>query len=145
LDHLDGQTVQIIGDSAVYPNKKVVSGAVSIATAVTTAYIGLHYPTEIVTLPPEVPQQDGSSFGKKKSWNRIILNLYQTLGLSVNGKQLVFRTGGDPMDAAPPVFTGQHDITNLGWKEADSNITIKQEQPLGMTLISITGELNVTD
>jgi len=145
LDHLDGQTVQIIGDSAVYPNKKVVSGAVSIATEVTTAYIGLHYPTEIVTLPPEVPQQDGSSFGKKKSWNRIILNLYQTLGLSVNGKQLVFRTGGDPMDAAPPVFTGQHDITNLGWKEADSNITIKQEQPLGMTLISITGELNVTD
>ena len=49
------------------------------------------------------------------------------------------------MDSSPPVFTGQHDITNLGWKESDANITIKQEQPLGMTLISITGELNVTD
>jgi hypothetical protein len=57
----------------------------------------------------------------------------------------VFRTGGDPMDSAPPVFTGQHDITNLGWKESDSSITIKQEQPLGMTLISLTGELNVND
>ena len=49
------------------------------------------------------------------------------------------------MDSAPPVFTGQYDVTNLGWKEADATITIKQEQPLGMTLISLTGELNVSD
>ena len=145
LDHLEGQNVQIVGDSAVYANKIVSSGSVSISETVTEAYIGIGYTTEIVTLPPEVPQQDGSSFGKKKSWNRIILNLYQTLGISVNDTQLVFRTGGDPMDSAPPVFTGQHDITNLGWKEADSSITIKQEQPLGMTLISLTGELNVND
>jgi hypothetical protein len=145
LDHLEGQVVQIVGDGAVYANKIVSSGSVTVSKAVTTAYIGLGYTSEIVTLPPEVPQQDGSSFGKKKGWNRIILNLYQTLGISVNGTQLVFRTGGDPMDSAPPVFTGQHDITNLGWKESDSSITIKQEQPLGMTLISLTGELNVND
>ena len=49
------------------------------------------------------------------------------------------------MDSAPPVFTGQHDITNLGWKEEDATITIKQDQPLGMTLISLTGELSVND
>ena len=67
------------------------------------------------------------------------------MGLSVNNNQLIFRTGGDPMDSAPPLFTGQFDITNLGWKEADSSITIKQEQPLGMTLISLAGELSVND
>ena len=55
----------------------------------------------------------------------------------------MFRTGGDPKESAPPLFTGQFDITNLGWKEADTSITIKQEQPLGMTLISITGEMSV--
>ena len=65
--------------------------------------------------------------------------------MAVNGKQLVFRTGGDPMDSAPPLFTGQFDITNLGWKESDASITITQEQPLGMTLISLTGELSVND
>ncbi len=145
LDHLEGQIVQIVGDDAVYPNKIVTSGSVSISEGVVAAYIGLHYPTEIVTLPPEVPQQDGASFGKKKSWSRIILNLYQTLGVSVNGNQLLLRTGGDPMDSPPPVFTGQHDVTNLGWKESDSSLTIKQEQPLGMTLISLTSELNVSD
>jgi hypothetical protein len=145
LSHLEGQVVQIVGDGSVYANATVTSGSVSVSEDVTTASIGLAYTTEIVTLPPEVPQQDGSSFGKKKGWNRVILNIYQTLGISVNGTQLVFRTGGDPMDSSPPVFTGQHDITNLGWKESDSSITIKQEQPLGMTLISITGELNVND
>ena len=145
LGHLEGQTVQVVGDGAVFPNQTVSGGSITLSGTVSTASVGLAYTTEIVTLAPELPQPDGSSFGKKKGWNRIILNLYQTLGISVNGKQLVFRSGGDPMDSAPPVFTGQFDITNLGWKEDDSSITIKQEQPMGMTLISLTGELSVND
>ena len=143
LGHLEGQTVQVLGDGAVFPNQTVTGGSITLSDTVSAASVGLAYTTELATLAPEVPQTDGASFGKKKSWNRIILNLYQTLGISVNDKQLVFRTGGDPMDSAPPLFTGQFDITNLGWKEADTSITIKQEQPLGMTLISITGEMSV--
>ena len=143
LGHLEGQTVQVLGDGAVFPNQTVTGGSITLSDTVSAASVGLAYATELATLAPEVPQTDGASFGKKKSWNRIILNLYQTLGISVNDKQLVFRTGGDPMDSAPPLFTGQFDITNLGWKEADTSITIKQEQPLGMTLISITGEMSV--
>jgi len=145
LGHLEGQTVSIVGDGAVFPNATVTAGSVTLSTTVSTAYIGLPYTTELVTLTPEVPQPDGASFGKKKAWNRIILNLYQTLGISVNDKQLVFRSGGDPMDSAPPAFTGQHDITNFGWKESDSTINIQQTQPLGMTLISLAGELSVSD
>ena len=145
LTHLEGETVQVLGDGAVMPDVVVSSGSITLGQNVTSASVGLKYTTEIVTLPPEVPQADGASFGKKKSWNRIILNLFETLGLSVNNNQLIFRTGGDPMDSAPPLFTGQFDITNLGWKEADSSITIKQEQPLGMTLISLAGELSVND
>ena len=143
LGHLEGQTVQVLGDGAVFPDQTVTGGSITLSETVSAASVGLAYATELATLAPEVPQTDGASFGKKKSWNRIILNLYQTLGISVNDKQLVFRTGGDPMDSAPPLFTGQFDITNLGWKEADTSITIKQEQPLGMTLISITGEMSV--
>lgn len=145
LGHLEGQSVSIVGDGAVFPNATVAGGSVTLSTTVTTAYIGLPYVTEIVTLSPEVPQADGASFGKKKSWNRIIVNLYQTLGITVNGKQLVFRSGGDPMDSAPPTFTGQHDITNFGWKQSDATINIQQTQPLGMTLISLAGELSVSD
>ena len=145
LGHLEGQSVQVLGDGAVFPNQTVSGGSITLSESVSTAAVGLAYTTEIVTLAPELPQQDGSSFGKKKGWNRIILNLYQTLGISVNGTQLIFRSGGDPMDSAPPTFTGQKDVTNLGWKEADASITIKQEQPLGMTLISLTGELSVND
>ena len=145
LGHLEGETVSIVGNGAVFPDKVVSGGSIVLSLAVTTAYIGLPYITEIVTLSPEVPQTDGASFGKKKSWNRIILNLYETLGITVNDKQLHFRSGGDPMDAAPPTFTGQHDITNFGWKESDATINIKQTQPLGMTLISLAGELSVSD
>ena len=143
LGHLEGQTVQVLGDGAVFPDQTVTGGSITLSETVSAASVGLAYATELATLAPEVPQTDGASFGKKKSWNRLILNLYQTVGISVNDKQLVFRTGADPMDSAPPLFTGQFDITNLGWKESDTSITIKQEQPLGMTLISITGEMSV--
>ena len=145
LTHLEGETVQVVGDGAVMSDAVVSCGSISLSESVTSASVGLQYITELVTLPPELPQADGASFGKKKSWNRIILNLYQTLGIAVNGKQLVFRTGGDAMDSAPPTFTGQKDITNLGWKESDTSITVRQEQPISMTLISITGELSVND
>jgi len=57
LEHLEGQTVQIVGDDAVYAEKVVSGGSVTISKDVTTAYIGLGYTSEIVTLPPEVPQQ----------------------------------------------------------------------------------------
>ena len=145
LTHLEGETVQVVGDGAVMPDAVVSSGSISLSESVTSDYLGFKYITVVVTFRPELHQADGDSFGKKKSWNRIILNLYQTLGIAVNGKQLVFRTGGDAMDSAPPTFTGQKDITNLGWKESDTSITVRQEQPISMTLISITGELSVND
>ncbi len=150
LEHLEGERVQIIaGDAtnkAVYPDATVTDGAVSITgNGRTSAYIGLGYETTLTTLSPEFELQGGgSTVGLKKSWNRVQVNVYETVGLTINDQDIIFRVTSDLLDNPPPVFTGIKDITQLGWDPDDLELTIKQKQGLPMTILTITGELTVT-
>lgn len=150
LEHLEGERVQIIAGSstskAVYPDATVTDGAVSITgNGRTSAYIGLGYETTLTTLSPEFELQGGgSTVGLKKSWNRVQVNVYETVGLTINNQDIIFRITSDLLDNPPPVFTGIKDITQLGWDPDDLELTIQQKQGLPMTILNITGELTVT-
>ena len=150
LEHLEGETVQIIAGSAtskaVYPDATVADGSVSITgNGRTNAYIGLGYNTTLTTLSPEFELAGGgSTVGLKKAWNRVQVNVYQTVGLTINNQDIVFRITSDLLDHPPPEFTGIKDITQLGWDAEDLELTIQQKQGLPMTLLNITGELTVT-
>ncbi len=150
LEHLEGERVQIIAGSAtkkgVYPDATVTDGAVSITgNGRTHAYVGLGYDSTLTTLSPEFELQGGgSTVGLKKSWNRVQVNVYETVGLNINGQDIVFRITSDLLDNPPPMFTGIKDITQLGWDPGDLELTIQQTQGLPMTILNITGELTVT-
>ena len=150
LEHLEGERVQIIAGSAtskaVYPDATVTDGAVSITgNGRTSAYIGLGYETTLTTLSPEFELQGGgSTVGLKKSWNRVQVNVYETVGLTINDQDIIFRVTSDLLDNPPPIFTGIKDITQFGWDPDDLELTIKQKQGLPMTILTITGELTVT-
>ena len=48
------------------------------------------------------------------------------------------------MGAPPPVFSGIIQRSNLGW-DYDGQIEITQEQPLPITILQITGLLEIGD
>ena len=73
-----------------------------------------------------------------------MVRLHKTVGIIINGDQLPFRTSSTPMGQSIPEFTGDKRVTNLGW-DRDGQIEIKQEQPLPMTVLGITGTLVTTD
>jgi hypothetical protein len=149
LEHLEGESVQIIAGTAtskaVYPDAVVADGAVSITgNGRTDAYIGLGYDTKLVTLSPEFELGGGgSTVGLKKAWNRVQVNVYETIGLTINGQDIIFRITSDLLDNPPPVFTGIKDITQLGWQDTDLELTIEQKQGLPMTILNLSGELTV--
>ncbi|MAC51790.1 MAG: hypothetical protein CME31_04515 [Gimesia sp.] len=149
LEHLEGERVQIIAGTstskAVYPDATVTGGSVSITgNGRTHAYIGLGYETTLTTLSPEFELAGGgSTVGLKKAWNRIQVNVYQTVGLTINDQDIIFRITSDLLDNPPPQFTGIKDITQLGWDPEDLELTIKQKQGLPMTILNITGDLSV--
>jgi len=148
LDHLEGETVQILIDDAVYPKQIVTNGAVTVSLPSTfaskTIEVGLGYVSTIKTLRPEGTAAAGTAQGRKKRYNEIIVRLLDSVGVTINGDQLPFRSSADEMGEPIPAFTGDKRVTNLGWNR-DGQITIKQTQPLPMTVLAVTGTIVTTD
>lgn len=145
LSHLEGQVVDILGNGAVYPQQIVTSGQVTgLSPQVTQAEVGLHFNSTILTMRPEAGADQGTAQGARKRFSEVAVRLDNSLGVTINGDQLEFRTSTNPMDAAPPLFTGDKRVDNLGW-DRDGRIEIKQTQPLPLTVLAIMGVLTVTD
>lgn len=144
LGHLEGETVQIVGDGAVYPPKVVTGGAVALdGNTALAVEVGLPYYSTLETMNPEVPLQ-GTSQGRQKHWSEIFVRLDSSLGCFVNDEELPFRASGDDMDAPPPIFTGDHKISNLG-REGMASIKVQQLQPLPLTVIAVFGTIGIGD
>ena len=73
-----------------------------------------------------------------------MVRFLNTVGATVNDDQLPFRSSATPMGQNIPEFTGDKRVTNLGW-DRDGQITVKQTQPLPMTILGITGTLLTVD
>jgi len=142
LEHLEGESVQIVGNGAVFPNKTVSGGSVTVSKAVSEAYVGLSYVTTVKPSRPEFGSPLGTTQGKKKRWNQVLVRLVSTLGIKINGDQLPFRKSSDEMGKSPDLFTGDKKVMNLGY-DRDGYIEVKQEQPLDMHIVAIIGDLNV--
>ncbi len=148
LDHLEGQTVQILIDDAVYPTQTVTNGAITVSLPSSfgskTIEIGLGFTSTIKTMKPEAGSQAGTAQGRKKRYNEVSVRLLNSVGVTINGDQLPFRTSADEMGEPIPAFTGDKRVTNLGW-DREGQITIQQTQPLPLTVLSITGTLVTSD
>ena len=148
LDHLEGESVQILIGDAVYPNQTVTDGAITVNLPSTSGYksieIGLGYTSKIKTMRVEAGANAGTAQGRKKRYNEVMVRLHKTVGIKINGDQLPFRTSSTPMGQNIPEFTGDKRVTNLGW-DRDGQIEILQEQPLPMTVLGITGTLVTSD
>lgn len=144
IDHLEGMTVAIKGDGAVYPNGTVTSGSLDIDPPATAVEVGLSFIPRLVTLRPEIETPDGTIQGRKRRWVRCFARVFETIGISINGDQVESRSTGDNMDEIPPTFTGDIPVTTIGW-DREGEIAIEQTQPLPATILSVFGEVGIGD
>ena len=148
LDHLEGEKVQIVIGDAVYPPQTVTNGAITVdiptELSTKTIDVGLGFTSTLKTLKPEFGGQAGTSQGRKKRYNEVMVRFLNTVGATINDDQLPFRSSATPMGQNIPEFTGDKRVTNLGW-DRDGQITVKQTQPLPMTILGITGTLLTVD
>jgi len=148
LEHLEGEVVQILIDDAVYPTQIVSNGAITIS--LTSSYsskpieIGLGYNSTLKTMKVEAGASAGTAQGRKKRYNEVLVRLLSTVGATINGDQLPFRTSANAMDESISSFTGDKRVTNLGW-DREGQIVIQQKQPLPMTILGISGTLVTSD
>lgn len=150
LSHLEGQTVQILADGAAHPDRVVTSGAVTLQRSVTKAQIGLGYVSTIQTTRIEAGAGDGTAQGKTKRITKAVVRFYNTLGGFIGPDassldEIQFRKPSDPMDQAPPLFTGDKLVDWPGGYDFDGYAMVRQVQPLPMTLVALMPQLHTFD
>src|SRR5574343_133231 len=116
LGHLEGATVDLLVDGAAHPQKTVTSGAVTMEYQGSVVHIGLPAPCKIKTMRTEVASAAGTSQGKTKRANRMVVRVKDTLGGKVGSKEgnlnpLLFRDASVPMNEPPALFNGDKKVT----------------------------------
>jgi hypothetical protein len=150
LYHLESETVSVLANGAVHPDRTVSGGGVDLTFGTTTAAIGYGYSSNLQTLRIESGSVDGTSQGKPKRIHAITVRLHETVGAEVGNSageldRIYFRDSSMAMDTAVPLFTGDKDIEFPGGFDDDDRIYVRQTQPLPLTVLALFPRMNTFD
>ena len=150
LDHLEGQSVQILAEGAAHAAKTVTAGAITLDRPSSKVHVGLSYTSDFQMLRLDVGAADGTSQGKLNRFHRVVVRFLSTLGGAIgpdvdNLETIVLRAGGDPMDAAVPLFTGDIEFEWDGEYNSDNHIFYRQTQPFPVIIEAVMPQLHTQD
>lgn len=134
LDHLEGETVCVLGDGAVQPDRTVEGGKITIQEPARVVTVGLPYVS--VVRPTGISGGNPAAEQRKKKIVSLSVRLFKTVGVKVGGEQIPFGTG-ERFNQAVSLFTGDKKVPYPdGWRN-DANFEISQEQPLPTTVLAV--------
>lgn len=150
LDHLEGETVSILADGAVHPNKTVASGAITLDYAAGRVQAGLPYTHRWKSLKNTAGTQMGTPIGQTKRYHLVTLVIKDGLNSKIgpdtdNLFSVPFREVADAMDTAVPLFTGEVVVDFDGDWETDPRIVIEGVAPVPVTYLAIAPRVTVNE
>ena len=150
LDHLEGQSVSVLGNGAVQASKTVSSGSITLETRASIVHVGLPYISKIVTLSLEAGADVGTAQSRTKRIHEVFVRLYRSLGVKVGPEggtlEIVpFRDSSDLMDRPPALFTGEKRVPYPRGFETKDHIQVQQDQPLPMTILALISHVKTND
>ena len=150
LDHLEGETVQILADGAAHADKVVSSGSITLDRSSSKVHIGYSYDSVVQTLRMEAGADDGISQGKIKRIHGVTVRFLDSVGAELgpdanNLDRIPFRDSSMAMDEAVPMFDGDKEIFFPSGYDNDARVFVQQTQPLPMTVLAIMRRSNTFD
>jgi len=151
LAHLEGQTVSILADGATHATKVVSSGAITLDRACTKACVGLSYDSVLQTMRIEGGAAEGTSQGKTKRISKVVLRLFETVGVKVGPslttlETVPFRTTSSQLSSpVDTLLAGDKEIEFRDDYNSDGFIFVKQDQPLPCSVLAIYPTLVTSD
>lgn len=148
LGHLEGKTVNILADGAVHPQKVVTSGQVVLNAAASVVHIGLPITADIKTLPLTFEGAEAGGQGTMKNVNKLHMRVFESSGIKAGPAfnklvQYPARNVTDDYGDAPALRTGELSLTIGPSWNTDGSVCIRQEEPLPLTLLSLTPEVAI--
>lgn len=150
FDHLEGETIDLLVDGAVHPQRTVESGSVTLQSPGFYAHGGLPCPCEVAPMRIEAGSADGTAQGKTKRIHRTIIRLLDTVGgksgpNAGNLDEILFREPGDAMDEPVPPFSGDKELAWPDGYTQDGFMTYVNDQPLPATVVAFMPQLVTAD
>lgn len=147
LHHLEGETVSILGDGAVFADQVVEDGRITIDQPVSKMQIGLPITATLKTLPLplEGSATGGPSYVKNvtKVWLRVDRSSGVFIGPSPDELTEHKQRTDEPYGSPPRLTSGEIEIPITGVWGRDGEIYIQQRAPLPLTVQSIALEVAV--
>lgn len=135
LDHLEGETVQIVTDGSVHTNKTVASGAVTLEFQASKVHIGLEFIGFLQPMSIEGTGTTGPGQTKNKNVYRVGARFSNTLfaefGTDIYEPE-VFVFSDMPLSVGDPtpIFTGVKTLPYTDDWEEDKIVYIRQTKPV---------------
>ncbi|MET4807349.1 hypothetical protein [Limibacillus sp. MBR-115] len=156
LDHLEGQTVSLLIDGALHPQRQVTGGTVELERPITDAVIqaGLPRIARLETLRLEAGAADGTAQGKTKRITKVVFRLFETSGGKAGPSAEVldpvpisnYRNPSTAMNSPATPFTG--DSQAMIWPggyETEGHVHFQQHLPLPATVVAIFPQVVTQD
>lgn len=138
----NGAVVNVTSGNNYLGSFTVAAGNVDVSAVqeITSAEIGFQFNVEAETLPIDASIGAGPLTGEPRSVNRVIVDLLDTLSLSVNDKKLVIRTVTDDFSQERSAVTGKREFRFLGYSK-DPTVKITQSAPMSLQVNGIVAEV----
>lgn len=149
LDHLNGQTVSVLGDGAVQNQKVVSSGSITLDVPAVKVIVGLPITSDLRTLPfaKQVDSAYGQGLSKNinKVWIRTIRSSSLFVGPSFDKLMQVKQRTTEPYGSPPDLMTGVYDIVITPSWNMSGELCVRQNNPLPLHISMITMDVAFGD
>ena len=150
LTHLEGMEVDVLTDGAAHPRETVTGGAITLQAPATKVQVGLPCPPRLMTMRLEAGAADGTAQGKTKRIHKVTFRVLDTGAMKVGPSESVlqeieFRKPSNPMNAPPPLFTGDRLVAWPSSYETDARMFVTSDKPMPLTLVGIYPQVVTQD
>jgi len=145
LGHLEGETVKVLADGSIHPDRIVTSGSIMLDGEYSTVQVGIGYRHRLKSMKLESGNPQGTFLGKLKKILEV-LPVYEVVHVVKFGPtfddmvEYDYRVVADPMDAPAPFFDGEPEdpikLSQEGWLR-DPRICIESDAPVPFVLLAM--------
>jgi len=148
LDHLIGETVQVLVDGATHLDCVVDSvGEIELdVLPVTKVHAGLGYVSDLETLDLFVPEGRGTPvISRTAKIDHVFLRFHDSVGgkcgpTTTELDPLSLRHPDATMDGHPGIFRGDYRLPFRGHYDRTRRVIVRQDQPLPMSLLALLAD-----
>lgn len=142
LDHLEGETVTILGNGNVLTPQVVVSGDITLPYASSRVHIGLPYQSDLETLPSDF-KGTVPTYGKKRIVEEVVVDMLNSRGLwagydadhltELKQRGLANENYNEPV----ALFTGKARLSITSKWQDEGTVYLRQKDPLPINILGV--------